>query len=201
MSRLDGCSEVVLRAHISSLTSKSLTNSDRSEHVDEGHDKLSKLYLTSHSKTGKRCKVDLDSPFVCLGSCLFLWATWQESDQSKNENNAATACCRNLAACCQALINGIHAHAPCKRLHTQCSLDASWQYHGDFETGTKRVIGGVERKLFYIRHPEHTYRYATVQQLRELRWTLEKMQDLGVPVTISFEWIDERIKARKAKAE
>ena len=37
---------------------------------------------------------------------------------------------------------------------------------GDYNNGAKKMIGGIERIVFHMRHMEHTWRWATREQLR-----------------------------------
>lgn len=58
------------------------------------------------------------------------------------------------------------------------------------------MIGGMLRRVFHIRHPEHTSIYATKSQLKELRSTLQLMLDCGCPTPIDLDWVDKLIEDR-----
>lgn len=71
--------------------------------------------------------------------------------------------------------------------------------YGKFKNGDEILLGGRPRRVFHIRHPEHTMKYASAQDLGELRATLRLMHTLGFSSPIGFDWIDQLIEGRVKK--
>lgn len=89
------------------------------------------------------------------------------------------------------------ARSPCILLLGRIVGEEFVKQYGPFnKSGDWMEIGGVRRRIFYMRHPEHTWRYATAAQLRELRSTILEIQEAGV-TTINSEWLDKIIAKRQ----
>lgn len=68
--------------------------------------------------------------------------------------------------------------------------------YGVCKHGEEKLVGEKWRTIYLLRHPEHTWCYANVKQLQELRKSLEQMA--GDSMTeINFKWVDELIEARR----
>lgn len=68
--------------------------------------------------------------------------------------------------------------------------------YGKFKNGDWIVVGGRYKQVFHIRHPEHTMKYATVAELKELKATLREVDLVGFESEIGFAWLDELIQQR-----